>query len=273
MAPADNKRPLTILHTNDFHNRLTASAACAIEQIFARTQEPKLLIDSGDAGGSTNITFRSAGEPILEEMSRLGYSAMTVGNRDFHVSRHGFRAKLFRAGFPILCANIRPSGTVGDHCSDDSQYPLANSNAADEPPLRSYLLLEVGGWRVLIIGLTVPMVTERMWERKLSAYIFDPPIRTASRLVPRLQDQFAPDLTIALTHIGTRLDRELAEEVPGIDLIVGGHSHEVLPVGETIGQTLLAQAGSHGRYIGAISVEDKPEGGSRPKLTARIESL
>src|SRR5436309_1090542 len=110
MAPADNKRPLTILHTNDFHNRLSAAAADNIARMFAQTRGPRMLIDAGDAGGSTNITFRSGGEPILDEMSRLGYSAMTVGNRDFHVSRPGFRAKLARAKFPILCANVRPSG-------------------------------------------------------------------------------------------------------------------------------------------------------------------
>ena len=97
MAQVDNRQPLTIFHTNDFHNRLSATGAETIFRRMRETPEPKLLLDAGDAGGSSNLTFRNEGEPILEEMSRLGYDAMTVGNRDFHVSRMGFRAKLFRA--------------------------------------------------------------------------------------------------------------------------------------------------------------------------------
>src|SRR5437588_12984859 len=105
----DSPCPLTIIHTNDLHNRLTSAATNKIFGIVQNTPEPKLLLDAGDAGGSTNLTYRTAGEPILEEMSGLGYDAMTVGNRDFHVSRTGFRSKLFRARFPLLCANVRPS--------------------------------------------------------------------------------------------------------------------------------------------------------------------
>ncbi len=273
MAPPDNKRPLTILHTNDFHNRLSSAGADAIERLMGQTGDPKLLMDAGDAGGSSNITFRMAGEPILEEMSRLGYSAMTVGNRDFHVSRPGFRAKLFRARFPILCANIRPNRASSEGTVTDDERPLGCSCAQDEPDLRSYLAPEVGGWRVLIFGLTVPMVTPRMWERKLSAYIFDPPVRTAARLLPLLRERFRPDLTIGLTHIGIRQDRKLASEVPGIDLIVGGHSHELLHNGERVEHTLIVQAGSHGHHIGIVNVEPPVGAGSRPALSARIEPL
>ena len=50
-----------------------------------------------------------------------------------------------------------------------------------------------------MIGLTVPMVTPRMWERKLSAYVFDPPVQTAEQLLPALRELIKPDLTIALT--------------------------------------------------------------------------
>jgi 2',3'-cyclic-nucleotide 2'-phosphodiesterase (5'-nucleotidase family) len=132
------------------------------------------------------------------------------------------------------------------------------------------MVLCIGDWRVLVIGLTVPMVTERMWERKLSAYVFEAPLRTAARMLPALIQAERPDLTIALTHIGLRLDRELAEANLGADLIVGGHSHEVLPEGEKVGNALIVQAGSHGRYAGVVVAEQTEE---RPRLEARIVSL
>jgi 2',3'-cyclic-nucleotide 2'-phosphodiesterase (5'-nucleotidase family) len=114
------------------------------------------------------------------------------------------------------------------------------------------------------------MVTERMWERKLSSYIFEGPLRTAERLLPGLINREKPDLTIALTHIGLRLDRELAAMDLGIDLIIGGHSHELLPQGERIHDTLIVQAGSHGRYAGVVNVEMAD---GKPQLAARIASL
>jgi 5'-nucleotidase/UDP-sugar diphosphatase len=273
MPSPDSKRRLTILHTNDFHNQLSSAHINRIAQLYARTSDPKLLLDAGDAGGSTNITFHFDGEPILDEMSRLGYSAMTVGNRDFHVSRLGFRAKLGRAQFPILCANIRPSANSSSETSTQDEHPLSSSKSEHEPRLRSYLLLVTGDWRVLIFGLTVPMVTERMWERKLSAYIFDTPVPSAVRLLPALRNRLNPDLTVALTHIGLRLDRELAARLPEIDLVIGGHSHELLPQGERVGETLIVQAGSHGRYIGIVDVDPNSDAAGRPHLSARVEGL
>lgn len=267
-----SKRPLTILHTNDFHNHLNANRLDKIAAVTASCAEPKLLLDAGDAVGSGNITFRPGGEPILDELSRAGYGAMTLGNREFHVSRIGFRTKVSRARFPVLCANIRPSRAV-DGVSPGAERPLAASLARDEPDLRSYILRDFGDWRVLVFGLTVPMVTASMWERKLSSYIFDPPIKTAATIVPILRDRLQPDLTIALTHIGIRQDRELAERVPDIDLIIGGHTHEALPNGETVGGTLVVQAGSHGRFIGVVSVVGGETETERPRMSARIEPL
>jgi len=274
MKPADSKRPLTILHTNDFHNRLSADKIQRIANRFRETPDPKLLLDAGDAGGSSNITFRPAGEPILADMSQIGYQAMTVGNRDFHVSRVGFRAKVGKAAFPILCANIRPTHAKNSDISQDcSDRPLEASTSAGEPNLRSHVVYELDGWRILVYGLTVPMVTPTMWERKLSAYVFDPPVRAAAVAIPALRERYKPDFTIALTHIGLRLDRLLATSVPGIDLIIGGHSHELLANGETIGSTLIVQAGSHGRYIGIVVVEPERSVDSRFTVSARIEEL
>lgn len=271
MPAIDRRPPLTILHTNDFHDRLTAGRADSIAQLLGRTADPKLLVDAGDAGGSSNVTFRSGGEPIFDEMNRLGYAAMTVGNRDFHLSRSGFRAKLSRAGFPVLCANVRPSRTAPS--SDPaSELPLGES-PCEEPNLHAYIVADRGDWKVLVVGLTVPMITPRMWERKLSAYVFDPPVATAARIIPELRRRFQPDLCIALTHIGSRMDHELAKAVPEIDLIIGGHSHDLLPHGEQVDEVLVVQAGSHGRYIGVVTVCGPNRAPEVPRISARIEAL
>ena len=88
------------------------------------------------------------------------------------------------------------------------------------------------------------MITERMWERRVSAYVFEDPLKLAARLVPWLRAYYSPDLLIALSHIGVQRDRLLAQQTPGIDLIVGGHSHTTLEVGERVGERVISRIGT-----------------------------
>jgi 2',3'-cyclic-nucleotide 2'-phosphodiesterase (5'-nucleotidase family) len=263
---------LTLIHTNDFHNRLTLDKANRLRQLRENIAEKGLMLDAGDAIGSGNLTFRPGGEPILDMMSDIGYDALTVGNREFHFSRMGLHCKLRRASFPVLCSNIRLSGKKmeEDPIWEQKIESLSETHPPD-PPVQPYIVKELpSGWRIVVFGITVPMITERMLERKLSAYVFDDPLETAARLVPWLHSQYAPDLLIALTHIGIQQDRLLAERVPGIDLVIGGHTHVVLDQGERVGDSLIVQAGSHARYVGKVVVERKKP---RPLLTASLEAL
>ncbi len=269
---------LQIIHTNDFHDRLTDAAANRLATLKRDLDATGgLLLDAGDAGGSGNLTYRPAGEPTLERMSQIGYDAMTVGNRDFHLTRTGFRCKLARATFPILCANVystpMPSPSDLLSAANTSARGEANtSDRADMLPVHRYLVRDVKGWRVVILGLTVPMITPQMLSRKVSAYVFDAPLRCAERLVPLLRERYAPDLFIALTHIGFTRDQELAAAVPGIDLIVGGHSHTVLETGVQVGNTWIVQAGSRGSHIGRVEVE-KHDGTGALSLRSKLEAL
>jgi 2',3'-cyclic-nucleotide 2'-phosphodiesterase (5'-nucleotidase family) len=241
---------ITILHTNDFHNHLTEAQAAKLKERRAALDGRGLLLDAGDAISSGNITYKPGGEPILDLMSDAGYDAMTVGNREFHFSQAGFCAKVSRARFPVLCANVRAKG-------EETKLPVV-------PTIER----EVGGARVTVFGLTVPMITERMLSRKVSSYVFDDPLKTAESLVPTLRH--GCDLLVCLSHIGLAKDRELAERVPGIDLIIGGHTHALLETGERIGNTFVVQAGWWGHYLGTITAE---LGDGRPAFSASVEPL
>jgi len=227
---------LVILHTNDMHHRLREEKAERLQHIAEqeRARSVCLLLDAGDAVGAGNVTFHPAGEPILERMSAIGYDAMTVGNREFHFTEIGFHAKLSRARFPVLCANVRPRGEAS-------------------LPVQPYLILTVGGVHVGIIGLTVPMITERMLSQHVSAYVFGDPVRRGCELAEELRPQV--DLLIALTHIGLKRDIELARATDRFALIIGGHSHSVLEQPLREGKTAIVQAGSYARYVGRVCVE------------------
>src|SRR5437016_10023338 len=96
-----------LLHTNDFHNHLLSAQAARLLALRSELGEGGLLLDAGDAISAGNITYHADGEPILDVMSDCGYDAMTVGNREFHFTAAGFRAKVSKARFPVLCANVR----------------------------------------------------------------------------------------------------------------------------------------------------------------------
>lgn len=242
---------LTILHTNDLHNCLSDAQSLCIRQWKASFGVDCLLLDAGDAIGAGNITYRPAGEPILTRMTQAGYDAMVVGNREFHFTQHGFASKVSKAGFPVLCANVRVQDQI-------CKIPVTASISIVKP----------SGYRVGLIGLTVPMITQKMFCRHASCYVFTDPLETAALIVPELRSQC--DLVICISHLGITRDRALASAISGIDVIVGGHSHTELPRGERQGDTVIVQTGSHAKHIGIVSVDI---GKGVSGITAKLEPL
>ena len=157
----------------------------------------------------------------------------------------GFKAKLAGAVQPILCANLRLK--------------------AGGRPLPGDIVLETKGLRVGVFGVSVPMVTERMAAKAASAYLWSPPIAAAAECVRALRPTV--DLLIGLTHVGHRMDVKMAEAVPGIDVLLTGHSHTVIEAPLRIGDTWICQGGSHGRYAGLYTWTDGTLTGGLHRLT------
>ncbi|MCS7301569.1 MAG: hypothetical protein NZ556_08470 [Fimbriimonadales bacterium] len=211
---------IALLHTNDAHNRWHEAFVARLQELKMRHNA--LLLDSGDCIRSGNIGIPLRPEPAWAWMRRAGYDAITIGNREFHLTAAGFAAKTRGAPCPLLCANLRPK-------QPDTPMPV-------QPVWR----VVHQGVRVAVLGLTVPMITPRMKSAALSAYLFDAPLETAREWVPRLRPE--ADLLIALTHIGVQHDRMLAEAHAEIDVILGGHSHTPLRPPEQVNGVWLCQS-------------------------------
>ena len=106
---------------------------------------------------------------------------------------------------------------------------------------------------------------------RLSPFWFEDPISSAAEIVPLLRED--SDLVIALTHIGLRRDLELAASVPGIDLVVGGHSHAVLDEPRVVGKTVILQAGSWGRHLGKAEITMPARSGDSVRVRETLVSL
>ncbi len=244
---------LHLLHTNDFHGKLTPGQAETLRRAKAARSDA-ILLDAGDAVSAGNVGVRLGGEPILALMAGAGYDAMTLGNREFHVAGNALRLKIGGAGFPLLCANLR--------WREDRGEPL--------PTQSSWETTLPGGLRVGIFGLTVPMVTRRMLARWVSAFVFEDPLEEARRQVALLRPQV--DALVALTHIGSRQDERLALACPDIDVIVGGHTHDAVDAPKIAGGVAIVQAGSHGKFFGETELTwDAP--GERPRVSGRLVPL
>lgn len=219
---------IRIYHTSDLHDR--RGIAAPLRDL--RSAAPGLLFDCGDSlRGSQTVYHRD--EPIVAEIDAAGYDAQAVGNREFHYLYGLLRARIQTMRHPIVCTNL----------VDTKQRPL--------PFLRS-LVLESGGVRVHVLGLLIMQYPcGSPWER-IFGWRFLEPWHAVEPYVRTVPDG---DALVVLSHVGLRLDRELARRVPRIDLLLGGHSHDTLVRPEIVEGVPIVHAGPYGRYVSRSELE------------------
>lgn len=253
---------ITLLHTNDTHGSWEADTygggmvrvATLIEQHRALYPDA-ILLDAGDSfqGNAFAYFFKDrTPNPIAGGLNLLGYDAFVIGNHEYNFGPTTFRTMLGQLDFPILgSANL----------DDDGRYGLADVGAQD------YITLTVDGLDIVIFGLTNPRVPRYELPTNIPGLTFHPATETAISMVPTITADEDPDLFIGLTHIGYSpyagepdSDLLIAQQVAGIDVIVGGHSHTTLNpavmVTSTVNPegTLIAQAYRYAGNLGVINI-------------------
>ncbi|MCC7103094.1 MAG: hypothetical protein IT206_08460 [Fimbriimonadaceae bacterium] len=229
--PTDSLDSLRLIHLNDLHGKLRPEH---VGVISALRTDNCLCLETGDGILAGNLGIPGKEEKVWGLYAQIPMDAGTIGNRETHLMASAFEAKLRGHQHPLLCANLTRK--------DDGTFPLPGS-----------LILERNGWRIGLLGTSVAMVTAKMAARAASAFIWEDPIVAAQREARALRP--GVDLLIALTHIGLSKDKQLAEVVPEIDLILGGHSHSVLDTPIRENQTWICQGGSHARFVGVYDLD------------------
>ena len=198
-----------------------------------------MYFDSGDCHQRLEtLEFPYDPKPVWSMLHRLRCDASVLGNRETHPLAPMFDAKLAGSLHPILCANLRRK--------DGSR------------PLPGHLILNVAGTRVGVVGVMVPIVTEKMKTQIASSYLWDPPVSTAVQVADELREKV--DVLFALTHVGHRTDLELAR-TQRFQVIFGAHSHTVLEHPQKEGRCWIAQGGSHNRFAGVYDWDGELRGG------------
>jgi 2',3'-cyclic-nucleotide 2'-phosphodiesterase (5'-nucleotidase family) len=246
-AAAENG--VVILYMNDVHGRLESfkpqgedvplggliKLATLVEDIVGDDADSVVILNAGDSLHGTNLVNLFEGKPMVEALEAIGVDAMAIGNHEFNYGQVTLLKRAEEAKFVFLSANTIEAGTRR------ALFPGA-------------VILPVGGKRVGIFGLTpvdTPTVTH---PKNVEGLEFLDPIKVSSWMVPYLRDQEKVDLVIGLTHIGYDDDLLLAAKVPGIDVIVGGHSHTRLDQPEKVGGTIIVQSGEYAQALGSLEV-------------------
>lgn len=217
---------LVILHTNDLHGKLDSHHLPFLKSL---REDADLYFDTGDCIQTGNLGIPLKQELVWSLLAEARCDLSIPGNRESHVMEAVMKKKFEGVNHPVICANW--------HGYRDTADPF--------PPTWR---VEINGIRIGVVGVMVPMVTERMTSRHASQYIWEQPIPRAIELGKQLRREV--DLLIAMTHIGITQDRQLAEGTEDFDAILGAHSHTVLEQPEVINGTPICQGGSHGRFIG-----------------------
>ena len=255
---------LTILHTNDIHGHLTAwkgwegdlkdktvggfgRLAGAIAQ--AR-KEPKdaLLLDAGDLLGDSMIADLTEGKAMVEALNHLGYDAMSIGNHEPDFGTDVLRQRMKDATFPVLAANLI-------------------ERKGSKPFARPYFIKKVAGVSVGVLGLAYPKTAWTTASKNVAEVEFQDPVPAVRHYLPKMRHDGA-ELIVVLSHLGLSGDKALARAVDGIDVIVGGHSHNRMLKAEEVGNTLIVQAGAHGSDLGRLELTVE-----RGKVTANVCTL
>lgn len=207
-APAPDVVHLTIVHTNDLHGHVENFAAVSQIAKDLRARNPNtLFLDAGDCITGTPVSTFFQGTPIFDVMNAMGYDAGTIGNHEFDHGWKRIHEFVDLAKRPMLCANAKdPDG-----------------KAFGDAPYKVFSVGGANGARVGVIGLVTDGVPAMSTASASAGCTFEAPIDAARRLVPEVRRK--ADVVVLLTHCGVEADAALAGAVPGIDLIVGGHSH------------------------------------------------
>ncbi|GKY90225.1 thiosulfohydrolase SoxB [Sinisalibacter aestuarii] len=193
-----------------------------------------LLLDGGDTWHGSYTVMKTGAQDMVDAMNMLRPDAMT-SHWEFTLGIDRVTEIVDSLPFPFLGANIF-----------DAEW--------DEPAYQPYEMFERGGAKVAVIGQAfpyLPIANPRWMFPDLSFGVRE---ERMAEMVQEVRDAGA-DLVVVLSHNGFDVDRKMAAQVPGIDVILTGHTHDALPEPVMVGQTLLIASGSNGKFVSRLDLD------------------
>lgn len=193
-----------------------------------------LLLDGGDTWQGSLTALRTAGQDMVNVMNALKPDAMTA-HWEFTLGIDRVNEIVESLPFPMLGANIF-----------DAEW--------EEPAYEPYRMFEVGGAQVAVIGQAFPYLPIANPKWMFPGLSFGIREERMAEVVQEVRDAGA-NLVVVLSHNGFDVDRKMAARVPGIDVILTGHTHDALPEPVLVGETILIASGSNGKFVSRVDLD------------------
>ena len=245
-AWADEPKPLdgktVILHTNDVHGNIKEYAKVAAMKDDYKAQGAQVILaDAGDYSQGTVYVSLEKGKNAVTMMNLAGYDVATIGNHEFDYGYAQLKSNLDSAVFKVVCANVLQDGN---------------------PVFDAYTMINKGGVQVAFVGLETPEAQTKANPALIQGLTF----LAGDEMYAAVQTQVdaaktaGADIVIVLTHLGVDSSSEpntsydLYKKVNGIDFIIDGHSHTVMPKGPE-GEPIQS-TGTALNNIGVITIDN-----------------
>jgi len=257
----------------DFPPRLGGGGSHATYVNMIRDKSGKerdnFLFDAGDFFQGHPIGTVTKGKAVVEYMNKVGYDLLVIGNHEYDIGEEELKKTLALAKFPILSCNIfdRATGELVDYA-------------------RPYKMFDKMGLRIAVIGVTTTDTKMMSFPENIKNVEFRPAKPEVEKYIKIVREEEKADLVILVGHMGLPYSpepayqhrygedneeqeerrwgydaQEIAHEVEGIDLLVGGHIHKGIaePWEDPLTHTLVVQGYAYGSGIGHITLKIDPE--------------
>jgi 5'-nucleotidase/UDP-sugar diphosphatase len=243
------KTRINLLFTSDEHGYTSRQTKLQQKVDATRAENPEgtLLISCGDVfegSAETGVLGVDASRQMLET---AGYDLMTLGNHDFDRGVEVTRDWVKNSPIPIVVSNVR-----------DSESSVLREGTSGSK------VVELDGTKVGFVGVTTPDTEKILPKNKLQGISFQDPVASVREEVRKLQASGIQVIGL-ISHLGLPADREMARQVPGLDFILGGHTHDAHREPEYQGSTLIAHPGCFRESLGHLEL-------SVDKATGSVES-
>lgn len=239
MKRVNQLKKIHIVHTNDFHSRFEQMARFysfleTMTREWENHGEPYLLFDIGDHMDRFHLaTEGTSGFANREVIEETGYDAITLGNNELLTfSEQELHTNYQGASFSVLSCNVKKL-----HARENPSWLLSSK------------IYVVEGLRIGVTAATIPfpIVYEKMgWD--VQDFLI-----SLQKEVENLNQK--TDLIVLLSHLGFPNDQFIAEKIPEINVILGGHTHHLLEEAVWVENCLIAAAGKHGQSAGIVTIE------------------
>ncbi len=251
----------TYLNFNDAANKYGkvggfAHLATLVNRVRSeRGDGNSLLLDGGDTWQGSGTALWTRGMDMVGACNRLGVDIMT-GHWEFTYNDDEVLKNIDAFKGEFLAQNVR----VTDDALFD--YRFSDFSGFDEDTghaFKPYSMRETGGVRVAVIGQAFPYTPIANPSRFIPDWTFGIKDSDLQELVDEIRENEKPDVVVVLSHNGMDVDLKMASIVTGVDVILGGHTHDGMPAPSIVknpgGQTLVTNAGSNGKFLGVMDLD------------------